>query len=162
MPQKAADGDAFVGSAKWKDTYFEYVGACLKSPLLPGVNYTLTLDMNAATTSSYAGGDTNGDTELLCISSCSSLPAAGTGWMGSTFPVLAAASPGGGLQGGGDWQALTFSFTPSVNCPAIMFGPAKTQTTQDGEYGSYVMYDSLNLQSGSAGVCDAHGECLPA
>jgi len=162
MPQKAPDGDAFVGSIKKGTGYFEYVGACLKSPLLRGVSYTLTLDMNAAGTSGRFGGDTNGDTELLCVSSCSSLPAAGIGWMGSKFPVLAAASPGGGLQGGGAWKALTFSFTPSANCPAVMFGPAKTQTTQAGEAGTYVMYDSLNLQSGSAGACDADGECVPA
>lgn len=160
MPQKASDGDAFVGSIKSGAPYFEYVGACLKSPLLSGVNYTLTMDMNAATTSGSYGGDTNGDTELLCVSTCSALPASGTGWMGGTFPVLAAASPGGGLQGGGAWKALTFSFTPSVDCPAIMFGPAQTQSVQPGETGNYVMYDALNLQDGSAGECDARGECV--
>lgn len=162
MPQKAPDGDAFVGSILKGRTYFEYVGACLKSPLLSGVSYTLTMDMNAATSSSSYGGDTNGDTELLCVPRCSSLPAGGHGWMGNSFSVLAAASPGGGLQGGGEWKALTFSFTPTANCDAVMFGPAKTQTIQAGESGTYVMYDSLNLQSGSAGSCNADGECVPA
>ena len=48
--------------------------------------------------------------------------------MGDQFPVLASASPGGGLQMKGGWKALTFSFTPNLDCAAVMFGPAKTQS----------------------------------
>ena len=43
-----------------------------------------------------------------------------------------------------------------------MFGPGLSQTVQDGQIGSYVLYDFLNLQEGAAGVCNDMGECVRA
>ena len=81
--------------------------------------------------------------------------------MGDTYTKLATAAPGGGLKGGGEYKALTFAFTPTSDCPAVMFGSAKTQTRLSGFAGTYNVYDALNLQSGTAGSCDTEGECLP-
>jgi len=182
----------------------EYFGTCLLSPLQSGVTYTLTMDVNAAAdlkawNDRSSGGDTNGDTVLLCVESCSSLPvpspgnggylgedgyaeyAKAKGWpalpglpLQQGFPVLATASPGGGLEAGcgrvtndepcapgHGWKAVTFSFTPAVECAALILGPAKTQTKPTGRVGSYVIYDAVNLQRGSAGACNAEGECVP-
>jgi hypothetical protein len=165
IPQGASDGDAFVGAINYDgfqgpNGYIEYVGACLKTPLSKGVAYTLTMDMSTAT-SGFFSGPTNGDTELMCISTCSAFPISGYAWMGGTYPVLARASPGGGTTGDGVWKALTFAFTPTSDCPAVMFGPSDTATVSSGKAGSYTVYDALNLQSGAAGACDSIGECVP-
>ena len=51
IPQQATDGDAFVGSIKTDPNaseYYEYIGACLISPLKAGVEYTFNLDIAAA------------------------------------------------------------------------------------------------------------------
>jgi hypothetical protein len=163
LPQGASDGDAFVGAInsnhQGDNNYIEYIGACLKIPLSKGVAYTLTMDMSAAPAGHFSG-PTNGDTELMCIPTCSAFPIKGLGWMGGTYPVLARASPGGGTTGVGVWKALTFAFTPTSNCPAVMFGPSDTATISNGR-GTYTVYDALNLQSGAAGACDAEGECVP-
>ena len=163
IPQQATDGNAFVGSIKTTGRdYYEYVGACLINPLLTGVEYTFTLDIAAATSSSSFGGDTNGATELLCIPSCDDFQIPGFDYKGDSYEILATALPTGGLVGGGDWKSITFVVTPSSDCPAIMFGPGIAQTIESGQAGTYVIYDSLNLQQGSAGVCDSKGECVPA
>ena len=162
IPQQATDGDAFVGSIKQVPgrDYYEYIGACLLSPLIAGNVYTFTLDIAAATDKFMFGGDTNGATELLCIPSCDEFEISGSGYMGTRFPILATAIPGSTLEGGGDWQTITFEATPSEDCPAIMFGPGIDQTIQDGQQGSYVIYDFLNLQAGAAGICNEAGECV--
>lgn len=156
----APDGDAMVGAIGMPN-WVEYVGACLTSPLEAGKTYTMTMSAAAALVSNAYGGNTNGNTELLCIPHCS-FPLGGTGYMGNTYPVLARASPGGGLQYGGrnsQWKALTFEFTPTQNCPAVMFGPAQDSSIQPGKQGSYTVFDGLNLQAGFAGHCDAEGHC---
>jgi len=161
IPQQASDGDAIVGSiAKPVGDYFEYIGACLISPLQAGTTYTFNLDIAAATDSAGTGGDTNGITELLCVPTCDAFPIPGYGYKGNDYEVLATATPGGGLVGGADWKSITFEVVPNQNCPAIMFGPGQTQSVQAGQTGSYVLYDSLNLQEGEAGVCNGAGECV--
>lgn len=132
------------------------------SPLLAGVQYTFTLDIAAATDVASFGGDTNGATELLCIPSCDLFQISGVDYKGDDYEILATAEPAGGIVGGGEWKPITFVVKPSSDCPAIMFGPGINQTIQSGEDGTYVIYDFLNLQEGSAGVCDTKGECVPA
>lgn len=164
IPQQAVDGDAFVATITNTQDYFEYVGACLTSPLLVGVEYTFNLNMAAAASvasGSGYGGNTNGDTDLLCIPDCA-FPIAGGGIQSGTYQVLDNASPDNGLSGEGAWKSITFQFTPTANCPAIMFGPSDAQTREQGQAGSYVLYDALNLQQGSAGVCNADGLCVDA
>jgi hypothetical protein len=127
-----------------------------------GVDYTFNLDLAAIPPASDGfGGDTNGDTELLCIPDCNLFQISGSDWKGDNYEILATASPAGGLVGGGEWKSITFEATPTQDCPAIMFGPAQSQSVQAGQLGTYVLYDFLNLQEGVAGVCNAEGECVP-
>ena len=162
LKQIATDGNAFVGSIKEEEDYYEYIGACLNSPLKAGVEYTFTLDIAAATDDSSFGGDTNGATDLLCIPDCDLFQIEGQDYKGDEYEILATAEPAGGISGGGDWKPLTFVAKPTSDCPAIMFGPSISQTIQSGQFGTYVIYDFLNLQEGAAGVCNAKGECVPA
>ena len=162
LKQIATDGNAFVGSIKEEEDYYEYIGACLNSPLKAGVEYTFTLDIAAATDDSNYGGDTNGATDLLCIPDCDLFQIEGKDYKGDEYEILATAEPAGGISGGGDWKPLTFVAKPTSDCPAIMFGPSISQTIQSGQFGTYVIYDFLNLQEGAAGVCNAQGECVPA
>ena len=76
--------------------------------------------------------------------------------------LLSTTAPSGGLSPSDGWKSLTFVVTPTQDCPAIMFGPSAGQTMEAGKDGSYVWYDFLNLQEGTAGVCNADGECVPA
>ena len=162
VTQQATDGDAFVGAFRTIDgTWNEYVGACLINPLQAGVDYTFSLDIAAATDTDSIGGDTNGATDLLCITDCNDFQIQERGYQGNNYEVLATAQPSGGLLGGGDWKSLTFTVNPSTDCPAIMFGPSSQQTVQSGQTGTYMLYDFLNLQEGEAGVCNAAGECVP-
>jgi len=130
---------------------------------IAGTQYTLSLSMAAAlgTPGGY-GGDTNGETVLLCIPACS-FPISGVDRKDDDYPVLASGSPTGGLVGNGPWKQFSMTFTPGSNCPAIMLGAAITQTIAANMYGSYVFYDALNLQeTGTAnGECDASNECIP-
>ena len=66
------------------------------------------------------------------------------------------------MIGGGDWKAITFKFSPTTNCSAIVIGPNEDQTSEDNKEGSYVLYDFLNLQKGAPGVCNVKGECVTA
>jgi hypothetical protein len=127
------------------------------------VKYTFSFDIAAATDSSgILGGDTNGVTELLCIPSCDEFEISGIGYKGDIYDILATATPAGGLVGGEDWKSTTVEFTPTQDCPAIMFGAGQLQTVQPGQFGSYILYDFLNLQEGIAGVCNESRECVPA
>lgn len=162
LPLQGSDGDGFVGAISQGIFYVEYVGACLIEPLLAGVQYTFNMDINAAGSggTSY-GGDTNGETDMLCVPSCNEFPIAGSEYMGNRYEVLATAAPSGGLTGGDGWKSMTFEVSPTQDCPAIMFGPSAGQTVEPGKQGTYVLYDFLNLQEGSAGVCNQDGECVP-
>ena len=161
VPQLASDGNAFVGSIKDVFGYYEYVGTCLTDPLVADVEYTFTLNVAAPEDDFIFGGDTNGATDLLCIPECNVFPIPGSGYKGNDFQILSSAEPEGGLIGGADWKTITFNFVADANCSAIMFGPSITQTIQDAQEGSYVIYDFLNFQEGAAGMCNAEGECVP-
>jgi len=129
-----------------------------------GTEYTLSLYMNAAP-GPYVGGSTNGHIDVMCMPSCA-FPVSGYDYKDDNYPVLASGAPVGGLTGNGPWNQLALSFTPTVNCPAIMFGPSRAQTfdpqSQElGLIGSYVLFDALNLQETSTadGQCDANNQC---
>lgn len=170
VTQNATDGVAFVGGIFSRfPNYAEYIGACLLESLEVGVNYTFNMDIAAGAADIFGvgvaevfGGDTNGDTDMFCIPSCEAFQIFGFDYKGDDFEILATASPAGGLEGGGDWKSIIFEVTPTAPCPAIMFGPSNTQTIQPGLTGTYVIYDALNLQQGTSGVCTEDGECVEA
>jgi len=146
------------------------VGVDVSLPMRPmaiaGTQYTLSLSMAAALgVSGGWGGDTNGEIVLLCIPACS-FPISGFDRKDDDYPVLASGGPTGGLVGNGPWKQFSMTFTPASNCPAVMIGPAITQTIASSPSNlavSYVFYDALNLQeTGTAnGECDASNECIP-
>jgi len=65
----SADGIAYVGIiAQPVDDYFEYVGGCLLSPLLAGVDYTMSVQAASSGTivlGNDLGGDTDGSIDLI-------------------------------------------------------------------------------------------------
>ena len=54
----------------------------------PGVQYVLELYIAAAGDEFVAGGDTNGDTDLLCLPSCATLPVGGFDSKSDDFQVV--------------------------------------------------------------------------
>jgi len=163
FPQ-ANDGDAVVGAIRVNGaSYVEYVGSCLQSPIVKGNNYTFNFAIAATRLTGYGtfGGNSNGHSDLLCIPACGQFPIGGHDYKGDNYPILAKASPGGGLVEGGGWKALTFTFTASNDCPAIMFGPSQDASDSTTNAGTYLIFDALNLQPGEPGVCDADGNCVP-
>jgi len=154
----AADGVAYVGAIGVPSSpYIEYVGACLSTPLAANTAYTLQVSVAAGLIQGY-GGDTNGKSDLYCISSksscgtssCSSscFPLSGTVVNPGGDTLLATAEPAGGLIHGAGWKTMSFVFTPTVACHAVMLGPAAGATVESGKSGMMLYYDSLNLQSG--------------
>lgn len=134
-------------------------------PLSAGTQYTLSVSIAAAAgETGGAGGDTNGDTDLLCIPACGMFPIAGSDSKHDDYTVLASGAPTGGLVGNGPWKSFSMTFTPSVNCPAVMLGASSTQSiaTSPSVIASYVFYDALNLQetATASGTCDANNNCI--
>lgn len=132
-----------------------------------GTQYTLSMWM-AASEGIFNGwgGDTNGNTDVLCVTDCALFPFNTCDYKGNLLQILASGGPEGGLQGNGPWKRFSLTFTPTSNCPAIMIGASASQTTATtptGLRGTYNMYDALNLQETrmATGQCDSSNVCVP-
>ncbi len=95
------------------DTYKEYIGACLSSPMLAGNQYQLSINI------AHATGDNNLNFVIYGSNSCNNLPFNGVcptnGWS-----VLSSASLT--FSGNGQWQVVDFTFTPNQDINAIILG----------------------------------------
>ena len=167
LNRTAVDGDGFVSlyrNPTWSpNTYYEYIGTCLESPLRANVTYTVSLfvasDLLYVAGVGY-GTTTNGHSEILCVPSCGSFPIEGFEYMGDAYEVLGADQPHLGLAPGGPWKPIAFEVTPSQECAAIMVGQGRDVSASDFS-GIYMSYDGVNVQEGRTGRCDSNGECLP-
>jgi len=158
------DGNGAVASIKVKgNTWHEYIGACLTAPMQQSVTYTFNLQIAAGLIENVYGGDTDGESELMCLPTCSAstFPISGSNWMGNRFKILAKGRPANMVKLHGGWQPLTFEFqAPPGGCAGIMFGPSLHSSIQAGKSGSYTVYDFLNVQEGHSGTCDGEGHCV--
>jgi gliding motility-associated-like protein len=144
------DGNGWVGYFTLNG-YQEYIGACLNSPLLVGVEYTLDF--------SIAWGDGSPTHEFTIFGSpnCADLP-----WSGIECPIglgswefLTSESITSTMDG--SWQEVTITFTPSIEMDAIAFG-ANCGTNEDLGY-TYIDHlilldsDGISTISESGSLC---------
>jgi hypothetical protein len=163
----AFDGDAFIGLAKIDNSFTEYCGRCLKTPIIKGKKYTFSFAMAVAALTGPGGakwgGDNNGKTDLLCIPECDAFPISGRDYKAGSYHILAKAQPGSTVKPDAGWSQVTFAFTADQDCPGIMFGASQDGGTApfgSGQIGSYALYDQLGLHEGSGGQCTADGQCI--
>ena len=94
-------------------TYKEYIGACLLNPMVAGNQYSLTINV------AHASGDNTFNFTIYGSNDCANLPFGGTcpttGWdVLSTTPLT--------FTSLGQWQLVTFTFIPTQDINAIVFG----------------------------------------
>jgi gliding motility-associated-like protein len=141
IPLPVPDGDGVAGFAVFKsvqpnafggqDTipYLEFLGSCLLSPMLAGVQYTLQMDLVG---SSWDGGNSNGayygplDITLYGSSACPDWPLVYNDNIPQTScPIgLDSWTELGQVTYTADetWQTVTIEFTPDSDIQAIMIG----------------------------------------
>lgn len=77
-----------------------------------------------------------------------------------SYELLATARPAKSpIQPSDDWQTISLQFTPTKDCPAIIFGPSDTNVNPNNQH-TYMFFDALNLQQGQ-GTCNNEGLCIP-
>lgn len=130
-------GGGYVGFYETSPEYHEFIGTCLESPLLAGIEYTLNLYI------AWGEGAPAINFSIYGSSSCIDLP-----WVGLDCPV------GIGdwelldfeylvLPMDGSWNEVTLIFTPAVNIEAIAIGGPCGLVVAD----SYFYLDGLTLVS---------------
>lgn len=149
----ASTGTGYVG-AIYQDTWKEYIGACLLSPLEVGTDYTLSFQIASVPIDAFGGvcgGLTYGDIDVAIFGSttCSSLPV-------STYDCPSSSSADWFLIGTQTyspttgWGTIDIQITPTTDVYAIMIGPP-CGTLPPGYQGSpcsaYFFYDDLILAS---------------
>lgn len=135
----------------------EYIGTCLLSPLLAGINYTLQLKIY---TSQYDNGymicnSTNLDLTIFGTSNCANLPLGGTGTecpasISSDWNAVASTQVDFVAS---TWQTITINFTPSADIAALCIGPSCVYSTpnctQPEPSVNYYYVDQLILNESS-------------
>ena len=152
------DGTAFAGSLTRSD-YVEYVGGCTTETLLSGETYTFTMWVAASTGGSGYGGDSSGEIQLFGIPSCGSIPISTYASLEGSYDLLDEVTVS--LIGGAAFREITFSFTPTADYEAVVFGGANDMTIQSGSSYNYVLYDDLTLNTTRSfgETISAEGEC---
>lgn len=150
-PQPLPAGNGYVGFLDIRDypgfgIYKEYIGACFNSPLLPGVDYTLTFWVGFGTRGNTWGPRKTLNMAIFGTSNCASLPFGGMngrqcptqypGWFEMTRISV---------SGTNKWIKTVVKLRPNVKVEAIALGPACAVT--DGNY--YYWLDELILEESS-------------
>ena len=98
----------------------EYVGGCTTETLLSGETYTFTMWVAASTGGSGYGGDSSGEIQLFGIPSCGSIPISTYASLEGSYDLLDEVTVS--LIGGAAFREITFSFTPTADYEAVVFG----------------------------------------
>ncbi len=151
-PQPLPSGNGYVGFIDMRRkengiyvVYKEYVGSCLRSPLLAGKEYTLSLWIGFGSPGPVIKARDTFNLGLFATDSCKNLPfknplkaltaqcpTSDKGWYSvKTFDV----------PGKNEWKKVVLKIKPVKNIAAIIIGPACGMT--DGEY--YCWMDELLL-----------------
>lgn len=138
------DGTAFAGSLT-RSSYVEYIGGCTTETLLSGETYTFTMWVSASTGGSGYGGDSSGEIQLFGIPSCGSIPISASGSIEGSYDLLDEVTVS--LVGGAAYTEITFSFTPTTDYEAVVFGGASDMTIESGSSYNYILYDDLTLNT---------------
>ncbi len=161
FPTPPPDGEAYVGM-RMVDGWQEYVGACLTypgppNPLQAGVEYTLSFHVagtsirNSGNTTTSLGAYYSADPIPLALfgkSNCVPFPVSTTGCPVSEDWVQLAAMD---YYANGQWDHLSFTFTPTQEIRTIMFGtgcvlpPSFTGGEDSLNYTPYLLLDDLHL-----------------
>ena len=157
-------GTAFAGGImypNWSGTinYVEYVGGCTTDPLTAGTDYTFEMYVASPVGGSSWGGDTTGEIQLFGIPSCTELPISTYATLDGTYDLLDEVTVS--IIGGDPFQKITFSFTPTTDYEAVVFGAADDMTLASGYRGNYVLYDSLVLNTSISfgDTIEVEGDC---
>lgn len=153
-PFPLPNGDGYAGVIILSN-YKEYIGTCLNTPMIAGIEYTLFLNIAAHATDSYLEECTNTmildplDITLFGHQSCPNFPIpigngdcpANFGWsaLGST-----AYSPSG------NWTTISIVFTPTHDINSIILGgpcvlPSSYPIIQNTPCTPYFYLDNLSL-----------------
>lgn len=172
------DGSGYVGAIFTQtnigdvffQNYYEYVGACLLSPMMIGENYTLRLQIASSPISGVGDVCNNAvithgpiDITIYGLATCPSFPISANfdcppGWtvIGSTNYTPQAS-----------WSELTFSIQPNFNVEAIMIGapctlpPSYIVDVNSEECYPYFYFDNLLLgETGAVSITPAGLFCL--
>jgi len=141
------DGTAFAGSITFNASsraYVEYIGGCTTEPLVAGTEYTFEMYIAASTGGSY-GGNTSGEIQLFGIPSCATIPIGGYASIEGSYDLIDEVTVS--LSGGSAFQLITFTFTPTTDYDAIIWGGADDMTIESGKSSNYLLYDALTLNA---------------
>jgi len=147
------DGNGILGSIFY-ETWKEYVGSCLTAPLIAGNTYVLTFYIASTPATGQLNTCNNGniyyspvDITIYGNTDCAQMPIATTNCpsvANPTWIILSTATYTPTSQ----WEEITFTFTPTVNINAVIFGPP---CTLPADYSAvvgcypYFYYDRLIL-----------------
>jgi hypothetical protein len=143
----AVEGTAFAGAIMITSRdYVEYVGGCTTDTLTAGDTYTFTMWVAASTGgNNYYGGDTSGELQLFGVPTCAGIPVSTSGSLEGTYDLLDEVTVS--LVGGDPYQLITFTFTPTTDYDAVIFGSANDMSIQSDRSGNYVLFDDLTLNT---------------
>ncbi|MCP4918769.1 MAG: hypothetical protein GY913_17840, partial [Proteobacteria bacterium] len=141
------DGTAFVSALSNSSSYTEYIGACTDETLEAGTEYTFELYV-AGTDGSYYGGATSGEIQLFGISSCGSIPISTYDTLDGSYDLLDEVTVS--VPGDGSWQVITFTFTPTSDYDAIIFGAGPDMTLASGRGYNLLAFDALTLNASTS------------
>jgi gliding motility-associated-like protein len=151
------DGDGIAGFIVKQD-YMEYIGACLLSPMLAGVSYTIQFDLGSFVVDGFGENINSGlnlsDLELTFYGAelCGNIPFIGNECPpSSVFSVLGSTS----INFGADYQVVTVSFVPSVDINEIIIGapctiPPDYPDYFDSDNNPYFLIDNIVVNESSS------------
>ena len=154
-PTPLPDGTGFVGIYDGRNntsTWKEYLGTCLPTALSSGTSYTLQISMAASIGSGSYTGPSNLTREFVIygMTGCTNLPFTGSDCPANHgYSVVHSQTV---TLSSSAWTTVSFTFTPTFNVKAFIFGGNCTSTTggmnnSGGGSTNYYFIDNMILNS---------------
>ncbi len=167
-PQPIPDGDGFVGFIEsfydgygYTNGYYEYIGACLTSPMLSGTDYTMQFDLGFGTFDYqqypyYGFSFISPPVFEICMfgtADCANLPFSpspniyGCATDDPNWIQLGCVT----VAGEDEWVLTQLQFNPTVDIEAIVLGPGCEDGMEPpGGFQHYMFLDDLTLAESAA------------